>query len=50
LREPLRLLSGLSCGDGYSAALGRLHPAEVVTGDPEIKKLEGEITITWQTG
>lgn len=38
---------GLSYVDCYTAALGKLMRAEVVTGDPEFKKLKGEITIVW---
>jgi len=38
---------GLSFADCYTAALGVLRQAEVVTGDPEFQKLKGEITISW---
>ena len=38
---------GLSFADCYTAALGKLRLAEVVTGDTEFQKLKGEITITW---
>jgi len=31
-----------------TAALGKIRQAEVVTGDPEFQKLEGEITTTWK--
>jgi predicted nucleic acid-binding protein len=39
---------GLSYADSYTAALGKLRQAEVVTGDPEFQKLRGEITIRWE--
>lgn len=39
---------GLSYADCYTAALGKLRQAEVVTGDPEFNKLRGEITISWE--
>ena len=38
---------GLSYADCYTAALGKLRQAEIVTGDPELQKLAGEITTTW---
>jgi predicted nucleic acid-binding protein len=38
----------LSYADCYTAALGKLREAEIVTGDPEFQKLKGEITTTWQ--
>jgi len=39
---------GLSYADCYTAALGVLRQAEVVTGDLEFQKLRGEITIRWE--
>ena len=38
---------GLSYADCFTAALGKLRQAEVVTGDPEFRKLDGEIKIAW---
>jgi len=38
----------LSYADCYTAALAKLRRAEVVTGDPEFQKLEGDITTTWK--
>jgi predicted nucleic acid-binding protein len=38
---------GLSYADCYSAALGKLRQAELVTDDPEFQKLKGEITTAW---
>ena len=38
----------LSYADCYTAALGKLRRAEVVTGDPEFQKLKGEITTIWK--
>lgn len=43
----LKAQGGLSYANCYTAALGKLRRAEVVTGDPEFTKLAGEITITW---
>ena len=43
----LKSKGGLSYADCYTAALGMLRRAEIVTGDPEFKKLKGEVTITW---
>lgn len=37
----------MSYADGFAAALARLRKAELVTGDPEFKALEGEIRISW---
>ncbi len=38
---------GLSYADCFVAALARLRRGEVVTGDPEFRRLEGEIKIAW---
>jgi PIN domain nuclease of toxin-antitoxin system len=38
---------GLSYADCFTAALGKLRQAEVVTGDPEFQKLKGEIKTAW---
>ena len=39
----------LSLADAFVAALGQMHNAEVVTGDPEFRALEeaGEIDVFW---
>lgn len=37
----------MSYADGFAAALAKLRKAELVTGDPEFKALEGEIRIAW---
>lgn len=37
----------MSYADGFAAALAKLRKAELVTGDPEFKALEGEIKIAW---
>jgi len=36
-----------SLADAFAAALARRHKAELVTGDPEFKAVEGEIKIAW---
>jgi uncharacterized protein len=37
----------LSLADAFAAALAKEKKAELVTGDPEFKSLEGEIKINW---
>ncbi len=37
----------LSYADCFAAALAKQHDAELVTGDPEFKRLENEIKIHW---
>ena len=37
----------LSLADAFAAALAKLRKAELVTGDPEFKQVEGEIKIAW---
>lgn len=37
----------LSLADAFAAALAKTRNAELVTGDPEFKAIEGEITIQW---
>jgi hypothetical protein len=39
---------GLSYADCYTAALGKLRNAEIITGDPEFQNLKGEITTVWR--
>jgi predicted nucleic acid-binding protein len=39
---------GISYADCYAAALAKLRKAELVTADPEFKKLQGEIVTTWE--
>jgi ribonuclease VapC len=36
-----------SLADAFAAALASKHKAELVTGDPEFKQIEGEIKIAW---
>jgi ribonuclease VapC len=37
----------LSYADAFAAALAKVRNAELVTGDPEFKEVEGEIKIGW---
>ncbi|MFH1970100.1 MAG: PIN domain-containing protein [Verrucomicrobiota bacterium] len=37
----------LSLADAFAAALAKSRKAELVTGDPEFKQVEGEIKIGW---
>lgn len=37
----------LSLADAFAAALAKERRAELVTGDPEFKSLDGEIKIAW---
>ena len=36
-----------SLADAFAAALALKHKAELVTGDPEFKQIEGEVKIAW---
>jgi ribonuclease VapC len=48
-REAARFKAGhkLSYADCFAAALAKLRKAELVTGDPEFRQVEGEIKIRW---
>jgi ribonuclease VapC len=37
----------LSYADAFAAALAKLRGAELVTGDPEFRAVEGEVKIAW---
>ncbi len=37
----------LAYADCFAAALAKLRKAEVVTGDPEFKQIEGEVKVLW---
>jgi predicted nucleic acid-binding protein len=37
----------MSYADCFAAALAKIRQAELVTGDPEFKQIEGEVTIHW---
>jgi ribonuclease VapC len=37
----------LSYADAFAAALAKITNAELVTGDPEFKQVEGDIKIDW---
>lgn len=37
----------MSLADCFAAALAKVHKAEIYTGDPEFKAIEGEIKIVW---
>ena len=39
----------VSLADAFAAALAKVKKAELVTGDPEFKALQGEISIVWIT-
>ncbi len=38
---------GISYADCFAAPLAKLRKGEVITGDPEFKRLDGEIKIAW---
>jgi ribonuclease VapC len=40
-------VGGISYADCFAAALAKFREGELVTGDKEFKKLEGEIKISW---
>ncbi|MBA7602854.1 hypothetical protein ES703_09950 [subsurface metagenome] len=37
----------MSYADCFAAALAKINDAELITGDPEFKQLEGEVKIHW---
>jgi len=37
----------MSYADCFAAALAKIHQADLVTGDPEFREVEGEITVRW---
>jgi len=37
----------ISYADCFAAALAKLRRAELVTGDPDFKQVEGEVKILW---
>jgi len=39
----------MSYGDCFAAALAKLRKAELITGDAELKQVEGEVKIHWIT-
>ena len=43
----LKATKKMSYADCFAAALAKLRSAELVTGDPEFKAVEGEIRIAW---
>ena len=50
LAADLKSRLNLSLADAFAAALARQHTAELVTGDPEFKAVEDEITVHWLKG
>jgi ribonuclease VapC len=43
----LKVQYKISLADAFAAALAKEKKAELVTGDPEFKPLEGEVKIKW---
>lgn len=43
----LKAKGGLSYADCFAGALAALMSAEVITGDPEFKRIEKEVRIAW---
>ena len=43
----LKASKKMAYADCFAAALAKLRSAEVVTGDPEFKEVEGEIKVAW---
>jgi predicted nucleic acid-binding protein len=43
----LKTKGKLAYADCFAAALAKLRKAEVVTGDPEFKQIEGEVKVLW---
>jgi predicted nucleic acid-binding protein len=48
-REAARFksINKMSYADAFAAALAKIKKADLVTGDPEFKPLDGEIKISW---
>jgi predicted nucleic acid-binding protein len=46
----LKARFSISLADAFAAALAKLKKAELVTGDPEFRELQDEITINWLKG
>jgi len=47
LAADFKTRGGLSYADCFAAALAMLHQTELVTGDPEFRRLEDAIPIRW---
>jgi len=43
----LKTKDGVAYADCFAAALAKLRKGEVVTGDPEFKRLEREVKVAW---
>jgi ribonuclease VapC len=43
----LKAKGGVSYSDCFAAALAKRRRGEVVTGDPEFKRLDGDVKIAW---
>ena len=43
----LKAKGGVSYADCFAAALAKRRKGEVVTGDPEFKRLEGDVKVAW---
>jgi predicted nucleic acid-binding protein len=43
----LKATKKMAYADCFAAALAKLRNAEVVTGDPEFKEVEGEVKVDW---
>ena len=43
----LKATKKMAYADCFAAALAKLRGAEVVTGDPEFKEVEGEVKVAW---
>ena len=47
LAAEFKTRGGLAYADCFAAALAKLHQAELVTGDPEFRRLEDAVRIRW---
>ena len=47
LAGAIKAVKKMSLADCFASALAKTHKAEVYTGDPEFKAVEGEIKIVW---
>jgi ribonuclease VapC len=47
LAADLKSRFSFSLADAFAAALAKKHKADLVTGDPEYKAVEGEVKVSW---
>ncbi|MDY6892835.1 MAG: type II toxin-antitoxin system VapC family toxin [Chloroflexota bacterium] len=43
----LKAKHAIAFGDCFAAALAMIHESQVVTGDPEFRRMESEVAVSW---